>query len=240
MPDWAPEIRARLAGVRLSPAREAEIIEELSQHLEDRWREQVASGADPEIARQQALGDFRGAEVLGRYLAPLRQSRWADPAPPAASRPFSWDGLMADLRTAVRAFRAAPGFTVIALIVLTLGIGATTAIFSVVDAVVLRPLPFDEPDRLVAVGERSTPTKGGPVPAGVGKPVPAGVGKAPPPECPGHSTPATRKLWGACSPRTIWTGRFSSRSSSHWPRLPTGNSRSRRPARHLRMWSRSV
>ena len=184
MPDWTPEIRARLSGVRLSPAREAEIVEELSQHLEDRWREQVAAGADPEIARQQALGDFRGTEVLGRHLAPLRQSRWADPAPPAASRPFSVDGLIADLRTAVRALRAAPGFTVIALIVLTLGIGATTAIFSVVDAVALRPLPFDEPDRLVAVGERSTPTKGGPVPAGAGKPVPAGVGKALPPRMP--------------------------------------------------------
>ena len=49
MPDWRPEIRARLTGVRLSPAREAEIIEELSQHLEDRWREQVAAGADPEV-----------------------------------------------------------------------------------------------------------------------------------------------------------------------------------------------
>ena len=184
MPDWAPEIRARLSSVRLSPAREAEIIEELSQHLEDRWTEQVAAGADPEIARQQALGDFRGSEVLGRYLAPLRQARWADPAPPAASRPFSAEGLMSDLRTAVRALRAAPGFTVIALIVLTLGIGATTAIFSVVDAVVLRPLPFDEPDRLVAVGERSTPTKGGPVPADAGKPVPAGVSKALPPRMP--------------------------------------------------------
>ena len=75
MPDWRPEIRARLTGVRLSPAREAEIIEELSQHLEDRWREQVAAGADPEIARQQALGDFRGTEVLGRYLAPHRRGR---------------------------------------------------------------------------------------------------------------------------------------------------------------------
>ena len=194
MPDWRPEIRARLTGVRLSPAREAEIIEELSQHLEDRWREQVAAGADPETARQQALGDFRGTEVLGRYLAPLRQSRWADPAPPAASRPFSVEGLLSDLRTAVRALRAAPGFTVIALIVLTLGIGATTAIFSVVDAVVLRPLPFDEPDRLVAVGERSTPTKGGPVPAGVGKPVPAGAGKARMPWSPDAGDPQALAL----------------------------------------------
>src|SRR5688500_6151264 len=59
-----------------------------------------------------------------------------------------------DLKGAVRSLRSSKGFTVAALIVLTLGIGATTAIFSVVDAVVLRGLPFDEHDRLVAVGER--------------------------------------------------------------------------------------
>jgi putative ABC transport system permease protein len=63
---------------------------------------------------------------------------------------------MGDLRHAVRELRAAPSFTIVALVVLTLGIGATTAIFSVVDAVVLRGLPFDEHDRLVAVGERGS------------------------------------------------------------------------------------
>ena len=67
-----------------------------------------------------------------------------------------------DLKGAVRSLRSNPGFTIAALIVLTLGIGATTAIFSVVDAVVLRDLPFDEHDRLVAVGQRPavTPTSG--------------------------------------------------------------------------------
>jgi predicted permease len=67
-----------------------------------------------------------------------------------------------DLRSAVRSLRSNRGFTIAALIVLTLGIGATTAIFSVVDAVVLRGLPFDEHDRLVAVGQRLavTPTSG--------------------------------------------------------------------------------
>jgi putative ABC transport system permease protein len=59
-----------------------------------------------------------------------------------------------DLKAAFRSLRSSPGLTIVALIVLTLGIGATTAIFSVVDAVVLRGLPFDEHDRLVAVGER--------------------------------------------------------------------------------------
>src|SRR5690349_5177451 len=61
-----------------------------------------------------------------------------------------------DLKAAVRSLRASKSFTFAALLVLTLGVGATTAIFSVVDAVVLRGLPFDEHDRLVALGERST------------------------------------------------------------------------------------
>jgi putative ABC transport system permease protein len=61
-----------------------------------------------------------------------------------------------DLEVAVRSLLSTRGFTIAALIVLTLGIGATTAIFSVVDAVILRGLPFDEDDRLVAVGQRRT------------------------------------------------------------------------------------
>ena len=63
-----------------------------------------------------------------------------------------------DLRAAVRSLRSSKSFTTAALIVLTLGVGATTAIFSVVDAVVLRGLPFDEHDRLAAVGERRRPS----------------------------------------------------------------------------------
>src|SRR6476659_1403288 len=67
-----------------------------------------------------------------------------------------------DLKSAVRSLTSSKTFTVVALLVLTLGIGASTAIFSVVDAVVLRGLPFDEFDRLVAVGERHPQAKGFP------------------------------------------------------------------------------
>ena len=68
--------------------------------------------------------------------------------------------MLDDLKTSFRSLRSTPTFTLVALLVLTLGIGATTAIFSVVDAVVIRALPFDEHDRLVALGERRTPRPG--------------------------------------------------------------------------------
>lgn len=68
--------------------------------------------------------------------------------------------MRSDLINAFRALRSAPSFTAVALIVLTLGIGATTAIFSVVDGVVLRNLPFDEPDRLLSVADIDTRPEG--------------------------------------------------------------------------------
>src|SRR3970282_1709333 len=63
MPDWAPPVRARLASIRLSPTREAEIVDELSQHLEDRYRELIAGGTAPDEATRLALADFPGDGV---------------------------------------------------------------------------------------------------------------------------------------------------------------------------------
>jgi putative ABC transport system permease protein len=160
MPDWKSHIRSRLASLGLSPARESEILEELAQHLEDRWRELVARGATPEAAAHTARTEFDGAR-LEALLGTLRQAHWHEPPPPGPSRAFSFDSLVIDLRHAIRALKATPSFTVGALIVLALGTGATTAIFSVVDAVVLRPLPFPDPDRIVAVGRRADAAVGG-------------------------------------------------------------------------------
>jgi putative ABC transport system permease protein len=171
MPDWKSHIRSRLVSLRLSPARESEIVEELAQHLEDRWQELMATGATPEDAEHTARTEFDGARLRG-LLGTLRQAHWREAPPPGPSRALSFDSIGIDLRHAIRALRATPSFTIGALLVLALGTGATTAIFSVVDAVALRPLPFPEPDRIVAVGirmdaavTRSGP-QGGPRPPG--------------------------------------------------------------------------
>src|SRR5512132_2569797 len=74
MPDWTQEIRQRLSSLGLSPTREAEIIEELSQHLDDHWRELTAGGASPDEATQLTLAEFTSPNRLPQYMAPLRQA----------------------------------------------------------------------------------------------------------------------------------------------------------------------
>ena len=85
MPDWAPHVRARLASVRLSPTRETEIVDELSQHLEDRYRELIAGGTSPDEATRLALADFQGGNILGQKMASLRQGHVT--APPTLGAP---------------------------------------------------------------------------------------------------------------------------------------------------------
>ncbi len=135
----------------VAPSREAEIPEELAQHLEDRWRELVATARRLKRRHTSHRTEFDGAR-LEALLGTLRQAHWHETPPPGPSRAFSFDSVLIDLRHAIRALRATPSFTLGALLVLALGTGATTAIFSVVDAVALRPLPFPDPDRIVARG----------------------------------------------------------------------------------------
>jgi putative ABC transport system permease protein len=148
---WAAEVRERLAPLRLSPAREAEIVDELSQHLDERYKELIAGGATPEDATRLALADFRSGNLLAQYLAPLKLAREAVPPPVAAPTGHAFTDLWQDLRYAVRIFWKRPAFSVTAVLTLALGIGATTAIFSVVYGVLLKPLPFNDPDGLVTI-----------------------------------------------------------------------------------------
>src|SRR5918995_965758 len=151
MPDWTPHVRSRLASLRLSAARESEIVEELAQHLDDRWRELVSAGVSEDDATTLALAGFREGDLLARHLAPLRQAHAPEPIAPGSPAGHLWGGLHQDFKYAVRSIAGAKKFAAIVVATLALGIGANSAVFGVLNAVVLRPLPYDEPARLVRV-----------------------------------------------------------------------------------------
>jgi putative ABC transport system permease protein len=152
---WAGEVRTRLSTLRLSPTREAEIVDELSQHLDQRYLELIAGGASPEDASRLALAEFRSNEMLAQQMAPLQQSRFSPPLTPAAPTGHLLGDLWQDLRYAARIFRKQTAFAATAVLTLALGIGATTAIFSVVYGVLLKPLPFAEPEALVSLRQHA-------------------------------------------------------------------------------------
>lgn len=142
------------------------------QLIEDRWEEAKGSGARIAVAfwARQVGTVARGAMIERFHPSDRRGHSWLKrpvgnrrPAlRDGGSRSFV-DGLRQDIRFAIRSFRRQPGFTATAVATLSLGIGANTAIFGVVNAVLVRPLPFMEPSRLVTITEENPeqPTESG-------------------------------------------------------------------------------
>src|SRR5215469_7621110 len=118
----------------------ARLNQELEFHLEQQVAENMAQGMNPVEARSAALRLF-GNPTLLREEA---RASWS----------WNWLGkTWRDLRYGVRTLQRSPGFALVAVIVMALGIGATTSLFTIVRSVLLKPLPFHEPDKLVMVYE---------------------------------------------------------------------------------------
>jgi putative ABC transport system permease protein len=157
--DWRAVVRAHFSPTDLE--REPEILDELSQHLADIYDEARADGRTDDDAFAIACAALpKERDRLGRDLVTARRSlpgliadRWTEPALQVTAgngTVGTWlSGLRRDVIYALKSLRRAPGYVAVALLTLALGIGANSAIFAAVDTILLRPMPYAHPDRLV-------------------------------------------------------------------------------------------
>src|SRR6202171_5580190 len=139
---WLRTVTARLKGLFGRREREHELEEELRGHLDALTEENIRRGMTPEEARYAARREFGGIEqTKERY----REQR---------GLPFL-DTLLQDLRFALRLLAKSPGFALVVVLTLSVGVGATSAVFSVVDRLLFRSLPYPQDDRLVSFGDKA-------------------------------------------------------------------------------------
>ena len=139
---WLSQLRMRFLMLFGRANAAASLDEELRFHIDRQIAENLAAGMSPDEARFAALRTFGNPALLREQT----RDTW------------SWsslESLLRDVRYGFRTLRRTPGFTAIAIIVMALGIGANVALFTVVRSVLLKPLPFADPDRLVMLYERS-------------------------------------------------------------------------------------
>jgi predicted permease len=157
MPNWKPYIHQRLTALRLAPTRENAIVEELAQDLDDCYAALLANGASEAEAFRQTLAELSQHELLARTLAQIEQQVQQEPTLLGTNRRINMIlDLWQDLRFGVRTILKTPGFTLVVVLTLALGIGANTAILGLVNALLWRSLPVQEPDDLAWVFTRLT------------------------------------------------------------------------------------
>jgi putative ABC transport system permease protein len=162
MPNWTKYIRENLPSDLFRGEMEGEILEELAAHLEDAFAEARSRGATAEEAEAMAVAEIQDWEGLAKNILGTRAGAKVPGVSSAVeaseskmrSRGGGWvpfADFVQELRFTLRRLRKSPGFSSVVLLTLAIGIGATTAISSVVKGILLDPLPFDEPDQLVGI-----------------------------------------------------------------------------------------
>src|SRR5258708_17310931 len=134
MPDWKAELRERIADLNLDPTHEADLLEELSQHLQDRYEELLSSGVSAVEAHAKVLDDLSRRDLLSRELRRVVQQVHGQPVAPGAAAPGNMLAAMwRDIPYGMRTLRFSPAFSLLSTLSLALCIGANTANFQFVD-----------------------------------------------------------------------------------------------------------
>ena len=155
MTDWKRYIRSHLPPLDIRAERETEIVDELALQLEAAYDAALVSGLSTEEAVRQAMAEIPDWKELARDLARVEGLDTRPPVPPLPSTSLkdglTMAGFVLDLRHAVRHLVAAPGHSSIAIVTLALGLGLGVAAFSLVDGILVRPLPYPQADGLALV-----------------------------------------------------------------------------------------
>lgn len=152
MPDWKAIVRERLSGLHLQPAAETDLVEEFAQHLEDLYRELLDGGASAEEAYRAAISELDDVYPLQKASrrAP-HETKDGVAIAGETKRGNHLEEIWRDLRYAVRAMRKGPLFVLFVVLTLALGIGANTTVFTVMNTLILNPLPIPHSAELMAI-----------------------------------------------------------------------------------------
>src|SRR5215475_10775227 len=149
-PQWKPEIRTRLAGLRLAPTRDAAIVEELAQYLEDYYAELLAGGATEAEAYRQTLTELQGSELLTHELRRAERQITPEPIVLGSNRRINMIAdLWQDLCYAARGLRKHALLSTVVVATLSLGIGISAGVFTLINASALRARIDKDPGSFV-------------------------------------------------------------------------------------------